>query len=94
VSGLYAEARLETRRLSDRVVPEDAILVRQERDLVFIVENGRAQWSYVTLGARLVDYVEITDGAQPGDTIAVDGHFALAHDAPVTIGDVRETRLE
>jgi len=95
VSGLYAEARLETRRLSGRlVVPEDAILVRQGRDLVFIVEQGRAQWSYVELGARSGDYVEITKGAQPGDTIAVGGHFALAHDAPVTVGDVRELKLE
>ena len=94
VSGLYAEARLETRRLSDRlVVPENAILVRQGRDLVFIVEQGRAQWSYVELGARSGDYVEITKGAQPGDTIAVVGHFALAHDAPVAIGKVRPLGL-
>lgn len=95
VSGLYAEARLETRRLSDRlVVPEDAVLVRQGRDLVFVVENGRAQWAYVELGARSGDYVEITDGAQPGDTIAVGGHFALAHDAPVSVDTVRPLDAE
>jgi len=95
VSGLYAEVRLETRRLSDRlVVPEDAILVRQGRDLVFIVEDGRAQWSYVDVGARSGEYVEITKGAQAGDTIAVGGHFALAHDAPVRIGEVRSIGLE
>jgi len=95
VSGLYAEARLETKRLQDRlVVPEDAILVRQGRDLVFVVEQGRAQWSYVELGARSGDYVEITEGVAPGDTIAVGGHFALAHDAPVTIGEVHELRME
>jgi HlyD family secretion protein len=95
VAGLYAEVRLETRRLSDRlVVPEDAVLVRQGRDLVFVVQQGRAQWSYVDLGARSGDYVEITDGVAPGDTIAVDGHFALAHDAPVAVGEVREMTLE
>jgi HlyD family secretion protein len=95
VSGLYTEARLETRRLADRlVVPEDAILVRQGRDLVFVVEDGRALWSYVDLGARSGSYVEITDGVQPGDTIAVSGHFALAHDAPVTIGEVRPLGLD
>ena len=94
VSGLYAEARLETRRLADRlVVPEEAVLVRQGRDLVFVVEQGRAQWSYVNIGARSGDYVEITDGVTPGDTIAVDGHFALAHDAPVAVGKVRPLRL-
>jgi HlyD family secretion protein len=76
------------------VVPEDAVLVRQGRDLVFVVEGGRAQWQYVDLGARSGNYVEITEGAQPGDTIAVDGHFALAHDAPVSIGTVRPLDTE
>jgi len=95
VSGLYAEVRLETRRLQDRlVVPEDAVLVRQGRDLVFVVEDGHAQWQYVELGARSGNYVEITKGLAPGDTIAVDGHFALAHDAPVAVGEVREMTLE
>jgi RND family efflux transporter MFP subunit len=94
VSGLYAEARLETKRLQDRlVVPEDAVLVRQGRDLVFIVEQGRAQWSYVELGARSGNYVEITKGAQSGDTIAVGGHFALAHDASVSVDNVRPLEL-
>lgn len=95
VSGLYAKVRLETERLTGRlVVPDEAVLVRQGRDLVFVVEDGHAQWTYVNLGARSGDYVEITKGAQPGDSIAVDGHFALAHDAPVTVGEVRELRLE
>ncbi len=94
VSGLYAEARIETRRLPDRlVVPDEAVLVRQGRDLVFVVENGRAQWTYVEAGTRSGEYVEITDGVAPGDTIAVDGHFALAHDAPVEVGTVHELGL-
>ncbi len=88
LSGLYATVRLETHRLSDRlVVPTDAVLVRQGRDLVFVVRNDRAQWTYVEVGTRSGDFVEITEGLQEGDTVAVDGHFALAHDAPVEAGD-------
>lgn len=95
VSGLYADVQLETERLQDRlVVPDEAVLVRQGRDLVFVIEDGRAQWSYVELGARSGDRVEITNGVTPGDTIAVDGHFALAHDAPVRVGDVRNLGVE
>lgn len=95
VSGLYATVWLETERLRNRlVVPEKAVLVRQGRDLVFVIEDGRAQWTYVDLGARSGGHVEITDGVAAGDTIAVDGHFALAHDAPVTIGTVRELSLK
>ncbi|MFO8231965.1 MAG: efflux RND transporter periplasmic adaptor subunit [Longimonas sp.] len=88
ISGLYATVRLETHRLPDRiVVPTDAVLVRQGRDLVFVVRNDRAQWTYVEVGTRSGDFVEITDGLQEGDIVAVDGHFALAHDAPVEAGD-------
>ncbi len=95
VAGLYATVRLETRRLEDRlVVPSEAVLVRQGRDLVFVVEGGRAQWTYVTVGARSGDHVTIAEGISPGDTVAVDGHFALAHDAPVEVGDVRTVSPE
>lgn len=95
VSGLYANVWLETERLQDRlVVPDEAVLVRQGRDLVFVIEGGHAQWKYVDLGARSGDYVEITKGVTPGDTVAVDGHFALAHDAPVRVDEVRELGLE
>jgi HlyD family secretion protein len=88
LAGLYATVRLETHRLPDRlVVPTDAVLVRQGRDLVFVVRDGRAQWTYVEVGTRSGNFVEITDGLQPGDIVAVDGHFALAHDAPVAPGD-------
>ena len=90
VSGLYANVWLETERLEGRlVVPENAVLVRQGRDLVFVVEDGQAQWTYVEVGARSGERVEITKGVQPGDTVAVDGHFALAHDAPVEVTEVR-----
>lgn len=95
VSGLFANVELETERLSNRlVVPDEAVLVRQGRDLVFIVEGGRAQWTYVDVGARSGDHVEITKGVAPGDTVATGGHFALAHDAPVEVEEVRALKVK
>lgn len=86
VSGLFASVHLETDRLSGRlVVPAEAVLVRQGRDVLFRIVDGRAQWIYVTVGARSRDLVEITDGIHSGDTIATAGHFALAHDTPVAV---------
>ena len=86
LGGLFAFVRLETQRLPDRlVIPVEALLSRQGRDLVFVIKQGRAKWTYVTVGARTEDEVEIKKGLVPGDTVAVEGHFALAHDAPVEI---------
>lgn len=93
ISGLFANVALETGRLLDRlVVPANALLVRQGRDLVFTVQGGRAYWTYVTTGARSGDEVEIVDGLVPGDTVAVAGQFALSHDAPVDIARVHDSR--
>lgn len=86
ISGLFAYTYLEAERLYERIVlPSDAVLVRQGRDLVFRVEDGQAMWVYVEIGARSGDQVEILSGLAPGDTIAVSGHFTLAHDVPVSI---------
>ncbi len=86
VSGMFAYVALETGHLEQRLtVPAAAVLVRQGRDLVFVLGGGRARWTYVTVGARSGDEVEITDGIAPGDTVAVGGHVTLAHDAPVVV---------
>lgn len=90
LSGLFTYTYLEAERLYERLVlPSDAILVRQGRDLVFRVEEGNAMWVYVELGARSGNQVEVVSGLAPGDTIAVSGHFALAHDVPVNIKQLR-----
>ena len=82
VSGLYSYVALETERRPNRiVVPADALLVRSGRDLVFVVNHNKAEWVYVTVGTRSGNEVEVLEGLAAGDSVAVAGHFALAHDA-------------
>jgi len=84
--GLFAYVALEVGRLPDRLlVPVAAVLERQDRRLVFRVADGRALWTYVEVGERSGDLVEITDGLAEGDLVAVANHFALAHEAPVEV---------
>lgn len=84
LAGLFAVVELETDRLEGRLLlPASAVLVRQGRDVVFRIEAGRAQWTYVTVGIRSGDLVEIREGVSEGDLVAIGGHFALAHEAPV-----------
>ncbi|HEV7503443.1 MAG TPA: efflux RND transporter periplasmic adaptor subunit [Thermoanaerobaculia bacterium] len=85
VTGLFATVRLETRKLPGQlVVPARAVLIRQGRELVFRVDHGKALWTYVKLGARSGDLVAIAEGLKEGDVVAVGGHFALAHETPVS----------
>lgn len=84
MAGLYAVAEVEIERLEDEVlVPADALLSREGRTLVFRVEDGRAQWTYVDVGERNDEYLVIKEGIAPGDTVVIGNHFALGHDAVV-----------
>lgn len=91
--GMYADIRLEANRLTHRrLVPARAVIERDGRPLVFVVKNGRAQWTYINPGrSNGVDTEVLPDSASgqipvnPGDQVIVEGHLTLTHDAPVRI---------
>jgi len=85
-AGMFANVEIVTEELPDAlVVPRDAVLVRDQRELVFRIENSIAKWHYVTTGSRNQEYVQILEGISTGDTVAVGGHHTLAHDARVRV---------
>jgi RND family efflux transporter MFP subunit len=91
--GMYADVRLEASRLRGRViVPAAAVIERDGRPLVFVVKGGRAQWVYLFPGRTNGFETEILpDSAtgqipvSPGDTVLIEGHLTLTHDAPVRL---------
>ena len=97
--GMFARVSLEGLSLVDRVmVPEEAIVERDDRTLVFVFEpisdgargEGLAKWVYVTTGRSNDRYVELldTEGADPpapGSLVITGGNYTLIHDARVRI---------
>jgi len=84
--GMHAEVEIIAEIYKDRLmVPQDAVLDRGGRKLVFAVEEGWAKWKYVTLGLENEEYAEILEGITEGEQVIVDGHYTLAHDARVQI---------
>jgi HlyD family secretion protein len=84
--GATAHVEIVTAVHPDRlVVPEEAILVRDQRDMVFVVEEGRADWRYVTLGPSGRGMVAVEEGLEEGEQVITSGHYSLAHDAPVAV---------
>ncbi|MCD6588993.1 MAG: efflux RND transporter periplasmic adaptor subunit [Candidatus Fermentibacteraceae bacterium] len=67
------------------VIPEQAVLIRDDRPMVFAVTDGHADWRYVTLGPAGRGFVSVTDGITEGETVITSGHYSLAHDAPVAV---------
>lgn len=96
--GMYADVQLEAQRLTGRrLVPTQAIIERDARPLVFVVRDGRAQWTYIQPGrSNGVETEVLPDSStglipiEPGDQVIVDGHLTLTHDAAVTIAALRE----
>ncbi len=91
--GMYTDVRLEAARLPDRIlVPARAVIERDGRPLVFVAKGGRAQWVYILPGrSNGLDTEVLPDsstGQIPvgvGDTVLVEGHLTLTHDAPIRV---------
>ncbi len=84
--GMHAEVEVTAEIYESRLlVPQEAVLVRVGRKLVFVVENGLAKWRYVTTGLENERYVEVLEGAKERESVIVGGHLTLAHDARVAI---------
>lgn len=96
--GMYADVQLEATRLRNRrLVPTRAVIERDGRPLVFVVKDGRAQWTYIVPGRSNGTFTEVlpdsSSGDIPvraGDAVIVDGHLTLTHDAPVRVVRDRE----
>lgn len=84
--GMFASVSIEAEIFKNRIlIPREALLVRDKRNLVFIVENGLAKWHYVKIGEQNDEFIEVLDGISIGDTVIVDGHYNLAHDSKINI---------
>jgi RND family efflux transporter MFP subunit len=89
--GMYARVSLEAQYFPDRIlVPRSAILEKDRRTMLFVFEDGRAKWRYVTTGLESDELVEIlesdeTSMVEPGEIVLVDNHFYIQHDARVEL---------
>ncbi len=66
-------------------VPAEAVFRRSGAMHVFVVESQRAQLRPVRTGRTGDGQVEIIDGLAAGETVVVDGQFALRDGAQVTV---------
>ncbi len=89
--GMFVRAAIAGQVLPDRIlVPREAIVTRDGRPVLFKVEEGRARWVYVQLGAqneKLVEIARVDQGGplDPGTPVIVDNHLTMTHDAKVKV---------
>lgn len=77
--GFFSQVRLFTGAERDAVVvPVKAVLYEASTTRVFVVEEEKAVERAITLGQKLGDMVEVTEGLKVGDTIVVVGQQGLS----------------
>ncbi|HDZ41087.1 MAG TPA: efflux RND transporter periplasmic adaptor subunit [Bacteroidetes bacterium] len=65
------------------VVPKEALVIRQGRDVVFVREDSLAIWKYVTTEFENSDSFSISEGLEEGDLVIYHGNVNLAHETVV-----------
>jgi RND family efflux transporter MFP subunit len=89
--GMFVRAEIAGIVFPDKLLaPKSALLIRDNRTLVFKREDDRARWLYVDVGLQNEEWVEILKvhsggSLAPGDEVVVSDHLTLAHEAKIKV---------
>jgi RND family efflux transporter MFP subunit len=67
------------------VVPKQAVVIRQGKQVVFTYEDGRAKWNYVKTGFENSTEYTIEEGIDVGAQVIITNNLNLGHDAEVNV---------
>ncbi len=83
--GMFLTVTLEKERDNVLLVPEEALVPRQGRQFVYVVEEGRAVEREVELGGRVPGLAEIRQGIAPGELVITQGTQRVRDGLPVML---------
>lgn len=65
------------------VVPKEALVIRQGKDVIFVRQDSLAIWKYVTVEFENSNSISVREGLEQGDMVIVSGNVNLAHETIV-----------
>jgi len=65
------------------VVPKEALVIRQGKDVIFVRQDSLAIWKYVTVEFENSTSLSIKEGLAAGDLVIINGNINLAHETIV-----------
>jgi len=81
--GMFLTVELESERNDVLLIPEQALVPRQGRQFVFVIEDGKAVEKQVELGVRAPGLAEIRTGLAVGEILITEGVQKVRSGAPV-----------
>jgi len=85
LDGMNVHISLLTNEGDKLVVPREAILEREGRNVIFTAENGRAKWNFVTLGKQNSRFQVVLSGLKPAEKVIVTNNINLAHGTELSL---------
>lgn len=67
------------------VVPEQSVVLRPAGEVVYVIQNNTAQQRIIKTGEQRAGWVEVLQGLEAGNKVAVDGAAYLTDNAQVKI---------
>ncbi|HUW22164.1 MAG TPA: efflux RND transporter periplasmic adaptor subunit [Candidatus Bathyarchaeia archaeon] len=72
ITGLNGEAKFAVSQKADvLVIPREFLIFEGDKNFVYVSENGRLQKRYLQTGLKTATQVEIVEGLQEGETVAL-----------------------
>lgn len=91
--GMYGEVELVVdSKEGVLVVPQYAVLEREQEKIVYTVEEGKAVEKLVEIGLTLGDEAEVVSGLKEGDLLIVEGQYGVQDGSEVIIPARGETQ--
>lgn len=84
--GMFLTVALRKEREQVLLVPEEALVPRQGRQYVFVVEDGKAVEREVSLGGRAPGLAEVRSGIAAGARVITEGTQRVRDGVPVQVG--------
>lgn len=84
--GMNGEVKLGTDKVDSAIVIKgSAVLDRDGKKIVYVVEDNKAVEKIVTVGLDTGDYVEIKEGIKEGDSVIVEGQHYVENGEVVKV---------
>ena len=91
MEGMNVKVKIETAIPNCLIVPKEAVVIRQDQEVLFRYTAGKAFWTYVRTGFENSTSYTVTAHPDkggtlaPGDTVIISGNLNLAHESEVEI---------
>jgi RND family efflux transporter MFP subunit len=83
LDGMNVQIILKREVPAQLIIPREALVLRQGRQVVFTLSDSLAMWNYVETGMENSRQFTINNGLNDGQEVIISGNFNLAHETKV-----------